>query len=44
MIDDQAMLDLMHACYITNQTESNERFSFDEFYLVISKYYAKAQK
>ena len=43
-MDDQALIDLMHACFIKNNTESNERFSFEEFYLIISKYYARTEK
>ena len=43
-MDDQALLDLMHACFIKNQTESNERLSFEEFYLIVSKFYAKTEK
>lgn len=43
-MDDDALLDLMHSSFIKNQTESNERFSFEEFYLIISRYYARNEK
>lgn len=44
MMDDQALIDLMHAFFIKNNTESNERLSFEEFYFIISKYYARNEK
>lgn len=43
-MDDEALLDLMHSAFIKNKTESNERFSFEEFYLIISKYYSRNEK
>lgn len=35
MTDDD-ILELMHSVYITNKTQSNSTFTFEEFYQVIS--------
>jgi hypothetical protein len=43
-MDDEAILDLMHSAFIKHNTETNERFSFEEFYTIISKYYARSEK
>ena len=40
-LDDQALLDLMHGVFTNQKTQSNEEFTFDEFYQVISNYYSK---
>ncbi len=42
-MDDQALLDLMHGVFINQKTQSNEEFTFDEFYQVISAYYNRQQ-
>jgi Ca2+-binding EF-hand superfamily protein len=42
-MDDQAILDMMHGVFINKGTQSNEEFTFDEFYQVISAYYSKGQ-
>lgn len=31
----------MHSIFIKNKTKSNESLSFDEFYQIITQYYAK---
>jgi Ca2+-binding EF-hand superfamily protein len=38
-LDDNALLDLMHSVFIKQGTQSNEEFTFEEFYTVISNYY-----
>lgn len=38
-MDDDALLELMHSVFINHKTESNEEFTFEDFYMVISKYY-----
>ena len=38
-MDDAALLDLMHSVFISQKTQSNEEFTFDEFYQVISNYW-----
>lgn len=38
-MDDSALLDLMHSVFISQKTQSNEEFTFDEFYQVISNYW-----
>jgi Ca2+-binding EF-hand superfamily protein len=40
-LDDGAILDLMHSVFINQKTQSNEEFTFEEFYQVISNYYSK---
>lgn len=40
-LDDHALLDLMHSVFINQKTQSNEEFTFDEFYQVISNYYSR---
>lgn len=40
-MDDQALLDMMHGVFINQSTQSNEEFTFDEFYQVISNFYSK---
>lgn len=42
-MDDQSILDMMHGVFIKQGTQSNEEFTFDEFYQVISGYYNRAQ-
>jgi hypothetical protein len=38
-MDDQSLLDLMHSVFITQGTQSNEEFTFEEFYNVVSGFY-----
>ena len=38
-LDDHALLELMHSVFIGQKTQSNDEFTFDEFYQVISNYY-----
>jgi Ca2+-binding EF-hand superfamily protein len=40
-LDDGAILDLMHSVFVNQKTQSNEEFTFEEFYQVISNYYSK---
>lgn len=40
-MDDNALLDLMHSVFISQKTQTNEEFTFDEFYQVISTYYSR---
>ena len=42
-MDDQAILDMMHGVFINKGTQSNEEFTFDEFYQVISGFYSRSQ-
>ena len=36
-LNDDEIIEMMHNNYIINNTETNESFSFDEFYNVITK-------
>lgn len=38
-MDDNALLELMHGVFINQKTQTNEEFTFDEFYQVITNYY-----
>ena len=40
MTDDD-ILELMHSVFITRKTERNEKFTFEEFYQVVSEKYSK---
>lgn len=40
-MDDNALLELMHSVFINQKTQSNEEFTFDEFYQVITSYYSR---
>jgi len=40
-MDDNSLLDLMHSVFINQRTQTNEEFTFDEFYQVISNYYSR---
>ena len=40
MTDDD-ILELMHSVFITRKTETNEKFTFEEFYQVVSQKYSK---
>ena len=40
-MNDEALLDLMHSVFINQRTQTNEEFTFDDFYQVISAYYSK---
>ncbi len=42
-LNDDDLLELMHAVFIKNQTTSNESISFEEFYTVITQYYNKKE-
>lgn len=42
-MDDQAILDMMHGVFINKSTQSNEEFTFEEFYTVISAFYNRGQ-
>jgi Ca2+-binding EF-hand superfamily protein len=42
-MNDDDILDLMHAVFINHSTTSNESISFEEFYTVVSNYYTRKQ-
>ena len=36
-MNDEEVMEMMHNTHILNQTETNEDFTFEEFYHIISK-------
>ncbi len=37
-INDDELLEMMHSCHINQKTATNEGFTFDEFYQIVSKF------
>lgn len=38
MVTDEDLLEMMHSTFINQKTKSNEGFTFDEFYMIVSKF------
>lgn len=40
-INDDDLLEMLHNIFVNNKTSSNESITFDEFYLIVTKFYKK---